>query len=167
MVDLNFYKNKPEKPEPKFDAKDIRKSFGNIATALKGLKTDLNSAISKSIKPLFKKIDAIEGALPNKSDILNEFKTEISESEGRILASHKDQLAERLSPEKLKIAISDIVADTQKQKDNKIRLLEDEAANISQLRESKASLEKEKKQLIDQCDTFDEQKKNLSVRSLI
>ena len=38
-------------------------------------------------------------------------------------------------------------------------MLEDEVANISQLRESKASLEKEKKQLIDQCDTFDEQKK--------
>ena len=40
------------------------------------------------------------------------------------MASHKDQLAERLSPEKLKIAIKDIIGLTIKEKDREIHNLE-------------------------------------------
>lgn len=155
----NFKKNAPGKVEIKWDEKDVKKSFNTIESAVKKLIADFNSMKSKSIEPLNKKIDAIERALPNKNDILKNFKRDIEDSKRYIMEDHRHQLEEKLKPEKLKIVINDIIADTQKQKDNEIRMLSNEVASISQLRESKSRLEKEKKQLVEQCDTFDEKKK--------
>ena len=91
----------------------------------------------KSIDPLNKKIDAIERALPNKSDILKEFKRDIEDSERSIKIDHQIHLEERLKPEKLKIAIKDIMEAILKEKDSEIRLAKCYSSKTSQIIKSK------------------------------
>ena len=87
----------------------------------------------KSIDPLNKKIDAIERALPNKSDILKDFKRDIEDSKRSIKMDHQDHLEEKLKPEKLKIAIKDIMEAILKEKDSEIRRLNATVSKTSEI----------------------------------
>jgi chromosome segregation ATPase len=137
IAELLSTKNPREKTEIKWDEKDVKKSFDTIKSALKKLIADFNSMKSKSIDPLNKKIDAIERALPNKNDILKDFKRDIEDSKQYIKMAHQAQLEEKLKPEKLKIAIKDIMEATLKEKDSELRKLENLVSQTSEIRKER------------------------------
>jgi len=115
----------PQKtPPPKFDEKDIKKSFSELLKAYKGIQSELNS-MRKETHGLIAQVKKVENSLPNKVTLLNEITKIIDDSRRKGRTEFKGSIGEFLEPHKLKRAISDIT----KIKDDQIIELNNQIKN--------------------------------------